>query len=409
MVTQKGAVSVTNPDGSALPEIMAISRHTFDIHVNLRQGSTLVPFGAMVLSSDAEYKSFGDLFSKVATAFRAYYPDKGRVTLDFEYKKLVPGALHVKQVREIPSADLNATNGTFLLHASNEWQVFQGEYGNVLANHRLKSLLQLQARDLKLTTNAFQQSVLRHASIDFILDGERVNLSGDPATFPGYAHGIGASDPYNTPVTDSWTVAGTNNHQRMNLTISLRTAANANQSPLITLADSQIELRAVYSNAVPVIEFGPQTNYVTEDSVILTPKQSTNAQSIEQTRVVAADKGAAIRTTFYWPQPPIGIAAGYTAPLIAWKETRIEGLTSEPIVLRDYFSQTYRPEHHNFSENFLFEPALEPGISPAILGELRVKDIRQIYVYWGGLDHEAQILVAGENGQFRPLVGKSTK
>jgi hypothetical protein len=168
-------------------------------------------------------------------------------------------------------------------------------------------------------------------------------------------------------------------------------------------------LRAVYSNAVPVIEFGPQTNYVTEDSVILRPRQSTNAQSIEQTRVVAADKGAAIRTTFYWPQPPIGIAAGYTAPLIAWKETRIEGLTSEPIVLRDYFSQTYRPEHHNFSENFLFEPALEPGISPAILGELRVKDIRQIYVYWGGLDHEAQILVAGENGQFRPLVGKSTK
>ena len=122
-------------------------------------------------------------------------------------------------------------------------------------------------------------------------------------------------------------------------------------------------------------------------------------------------RAPAIRTSFYWPQPPSGIAAGYTAPLIAWKETRIEGLTTQPIVLRDYYSQTYRPEHHNFSENFLFEPALEPGISSAILAELKAKDIRQIYVYYDGpFSAEGTfIFVAGENGQFRPLMGKSTK
>ena len=80
-------------------------------------------------------------------------------------------------------------------------------------------------------------------------------------------------------------------------------------------------------------------------------------------------------------------------------------------MLRDYFSQTYRPEHHNFSENFLFEPALEPGISSAILAELKAKDIRQIYLYYDGpFSAEGTfIFVAGESGQFRPLVGKSTK
>ena len=408
LVTQKGAVSVTNPDGSALPELMAVSRHTTDIYLTLRQGSTLVPFGAKVLSSDAEYKAFANLFSRVATAYRDYYPQKGPVTLDFEYKKLVPGVLQVKQVREIPRVDPDVTKTTYLLNAPGEWQVFQGEYGNVFANHRLKGLFQFQARDLKLTTNALQQSLLRHASIDYILDGQRRNLSGDPVNFPSYAHSVGAPDVY-TAAIDSWTVAGTNNQRRMSLSIAVQTQANASQSPLITLADARIELRAVYSNAVPVIEFGPQTNYVTEDLVFLTPRQSTNAQSLEQIRIVPSEKGAAIRTSFYWPQPPTGIAAGYTAPLIAWKETRIEGLTTEPIVLRDYYSQTYRPEHHNFSENFLFEPALEPGISAAILAELRTKDIRQIYVYWGGFDQESVILVAGENGQFRPLVGKTAK
>ena len=410
MVTQKGAVSVTNPDGTALPEVIGLSRHLGDIYLTTRQGSTLVPFGARVLSSDAEYKSFANLFSTIATAYLNYYAEKGPVTLDFEYKKLVPGVLHVKQVREIPRVDPDATSATFLLDAPGEWQVFQGEYGNVFANHRLKGIFQFQAHNLQLTTNALQQSLLRNAAIDFIVDGQRRTLTGDPVTFPEYAHSVLQPDFY-TAAIDSWTITGTNNRQRMSLSIAVQTKANANQAPLITLADARIELRAVYSNAVPVVEFGRQTNYVTEDSVFLTLRQSTNAQSLEQTRIVPTGKGAAVRTTFYWPPFPPGIAAGYTAPLIAWKETRIEGLSTEPIILRDHFSQTYRPEHHNFSENFLFEPALEPGISPAILAELRAKDIEQIYLYYDAAFNYEQtiIFVAGKNGQFRPLVGKSTK
>ena len=48
------------------------------------------------------------------------------------------------------------------------------------------------------------------------------------------------------------------------------------------------------------------------------------------------------------------------------------------VVLHGYYSQTYRPEHHNFSEHFLFEPQLEPGISRRVLNELRSQDIRLI-------------------------------
>ncbi|MGZ8899550.1 MAG: PEP/pyruvate-binding domain-containing protein, partial [Limisphaerales bacterium] len=102
MVTQKGAVSVTNPDGTALPEVVQISKFAGTTYPSIQQWSSLVPFGATVLTWDAEYKAFADLFSKAAVAFHGYYTNKTRYTLDFEYKKLVPGELHVKQVREIP-------------------------------------------------------------------------------------------------------------------------------------------------------------------------------------------------------------------------------------------------------------------------------------------------------------------
>ena len=51
------------------------------------------------------------------------------------------------------------------------------------------------------------------------------------------------------------------------------------------------------------------------------------------------------------------------------------------VVLHGYFSQTYLPGHHNFSEFFIFEPRLEPGISKDLLDELKTKDIRMIYLY----------------------------
>ncbi|HVK67791.1 MAG TPA: hypothetical protein VM694_25200, partial [Polyangium sp.] len=65
-----------------------------------------------------------------------------------------------------------------------------------------------------------------------------------------------------------------------------------------------------------------------------------------------------------------------------------------PIVLKGHFSQTYRPQHHNFSEDFLFEPALEEGLPANVIAELTAKGIRQIYVLGttiGTIDPTGQI------------------
>ena len=90
-----------------------------------------------------------------------------------------------------------------------------------------------------------------------------------------------------------------------------------------------------------------------------------------------------IETSFYYPPEPRGVTGGYTAALVKWDKTTIRGLTTTPIVLTGYYSQSFNPEHHNFDEHFLFEPTLEEGISTDIIDELKTKNIRYIYMKSG--------------------------
>ncbi len=82
--------------------------------------------------------------------------------------------------------------------------------------------------------------------------------------------------------------------------------------------------------------------------------------------------------------------------------TTLTGFTSQPIRLRGDFSQTYHPGHHNFWEEFLFDPWLEPGVDASILDELAAKNLRAILVTWDRTD--VTLLGAwGLDGTFRSL------
>ena len=84
--------------------------------------------------------------------------------------------------------------------------------------------------------------------------------------------------------------------------------------------------------------------------------------------------------------------------------------TTEPIVLKDYFSQTraFAWARHNGWEEFLFEPGLEPNISASQLAELGSKDVVQILVadrtgevFAGHYTPKIEIFLVGANGKFR--------
>ena len=93
----------------------------------------------------------------------------------------------------------------------------------------------------------------------------------------------------------------------------------------------------------------------------------------------------------------IETTAGFTASTTRWETTTITGLIDEDIVLSSSWSQTSRPEHHNFGYQLAFEPRLEPGIDPDIVAALDAADIAVLVV------HNEKFFVIGLDGAMREV------
>ena len=396
LVTQKGAVSVTNPDGSARPEVVQGYHHPFGAGGFLKQRSSLVPLGANVLTWQAEYIELMNLVAKVADGFHQYYPKRSEFTLDFEYKKVAPGVLDIKQVRQIPVNTSTNSFPTFLVNETNRYVVFQGEAADVFSNHRLKSFWAFQTRNLKLVQSNLLAGLYVNIQTDYLEGGQSNRLSGVPSTFPNASHTV--EDDF---VVDRWTTGSGPARREFELRTQIIREMQPQRSPVLSLADLRLELVTRYTTPQPVLEWNidqqkPATT--TRDSVVLAPPRALPPSALLQERSATAGK-LKVTTRYYWPAPPGRGIGEKTAPLAGWKETIIEGLTAQPITLRNEFSQTYRPGHHNFSEEFIFEPGLEDGLAPAILAELEAANARFIYMLKGLETTELKIL--GLDGIFR--------
>ncbi len=386
LVTQEGAVSVTNPEDGSIPEQVDVAVYTYGTYLTITNYSNLVPLGATVLTWDTDYRALAALLVSVAQAFEQY-TGKTRYVLDFEYKKTSPGgALRIKQVRELPQASTTPSIVPFLVNEPTVYETFQGEYANVFANHRLKSRWTIQTRNMWLTAENLAQSLYADVAMEYTADGLIRSLTGPPALWPqGWYSRAG------TQTTDGWTVADIANPRTCRLyTSNVGVLVAPSQSPVLTIRDLGVPYLDARFLDMPVNYARPERSCsgttpttTTSDQVRLGPAPREQSGDRLQTRTIAGAGGVQIVTSFYWPPPPAGVGAGYTAPLVRWVETTITGYTSQPIVLHGTYSQTYRPEHHNFSEHFIFEPRLEPGLPPAQLDQLRNRNIRLIHAYYG--------------------------
>jgi hypothetical protein len=98
MVTQLGAVSVTNPDTAIFPELVVVSGGRLEIE----NRSSLLPINQTVMDWESDYLELARLLDVAAQGYEEAFSAKDRLLLDFEYKKMAPGELVVKQIRIIP-------------------------------------------------------------------------------------------------------------------------------------------------------------------------------------------------------------------------------------------------------------------------------------------------------------------
>ena len=98
------------------------------------------------------------------------------------------------------------------------------------------------------------------------------------------------------------------------------------RSPFLTLEDLRVTHCGTF--AEPVLGFDSLWQRPSPQSaqeVVLDARPGPRDGDLLQTRTIA-DQGISITTSFYWPSPPRGPVAGYTAPLIRWVETSIQGI-----------------------------------------------------------------------------------
>jgi len=383
LVTQLGAVSVTNPEDGSIPEEVDVSYSKWGVNPTLVRTSNLVPLGATILDWREEYIELAELLAAAAREFQAA-TGKSDYTLDLEYKKVAPhGNLVVKQIRQIPSPENTRTITPLLINEPAEYCTFQGEYGDVFANHRLKSRWLFQTKNLWLTKENLAHCFYADVRLEYNDRGRIRTVAGMLESWPFASHRaeqFGQEDRMNT--TDGWLMHHLANRRTCQLdTDYIPAQVSPAENPMLTCLDIDwIRLEVGYDVNVPTWDYlGPRTTDAESISLRPCPKPQ-QGQLLQERKLQWPKTGVSINTSFYWPPPPRGIVAGYTAPLVSWVETVIEGYTTRPIILHGWYSQTYRPEHHNFGENFIFEPQLEPGLADDILDQLRAKNIRMIYV-----------------------------
>ena len=393
LVTQLGAESVTNPDGTALPELVEVFAYNDSADLTLRQYSSRVPLGAAVMGWEADYRGLLALQRAVGQAWRQLHPEKTSFKLDFEYKKDVNLGLVIKQVRPIPQPAAGPPVTAFLLDDPADWVVAQREAGDVFGNHRLKSLWRLHARTMRLTPESLAGGLYGEGRLERVEGDRLIVLDGPVAGWPEAAA---------TPdgMRQRWATGEGAGRRQWELHVPLATTASGATPPVFTLNDFEPMVTVTYAAPQPFVDYDGSLKSTTTDIVFLEPRRAVTPGSTLVRRTLGHGRGARVETSFYWPDEP-PLAAGYTAPLVRFEQTTLTGLTTEPIVLRGYYSQTYRPGHHNFTEDFIFEPRLEPGVSPTALAELEAADIQLLHVQAGFADPVFH--VQGFDGKLRRL------
>ena len=421
LVTQQGAVSVTNPPDNSIPEEVSVRVYPSGSvgPPRLDRVSNLVRLGETVMTWSDDYDALVDLIIQVSNHF-SNTTGKTRYILDLEYKLVAPGSvvlprggLVIKQLREVPRPNDTPTITPVLFNEPTVYEIFTGEFEfqekiDPFAYHRLKSQWCLATNDMLLTSADLNDSLFDALILPWLDTNSLQEVFEEITTLTDFTHSFDTDT-----VVERWTLGDTNNlrQYQLNITVPIEKISEA-ESPFKTLTDLGLHplnleqrcfrLDVQYQDPVKswhqqVWSSDPPSGLIetATDTVYVWPLQLSNAEDLYQVRLIRFE-GMSVETAFYYPPAPDGFADWnrLTAPIKRFEQTTLNGFISQPITLTGYYSQTYKPEHHNLTEHFLFEPQLEPGLSESIRQELIDQDIQLIHAI-AKRDGSREIIVYG--------------
>lgn len=381
LVTQKEAVSVANPDRSALPEIVRVgSSKSGEMDFQLEQGSALVPLGATVMDWQEDYRLLTELMLQVAGAYLEFFETKTEALLDFEYKKVAPGKIVLKQIRTIPASPLDGVTLPIAFSDVDAFEVVQGEFGDMMARHRLKSVWKFQSWGWVGDGLPDDPAGLLNVDLEFIHNRQMVHYEGLMGDLPGAEVTMSGRD-----LKVNWYWGEDDLRVDYLLHFNFLYDLRRRSTPFLDLGDAEIELTANYATAQPKADlFRNNFTLTREDSVALADidpvslnggfpsfswKRNVNARS----RVLSVNSDFFIGTYKIRGETPWILK---TPVLQDWEDTTLNLVDYGTFPLDSTFSQTYYPGHHNFIETLILEPGLEPGVDPELLERMEADNIR---------------------------------
>lgn len=383
LVTQAGAVSVTNPDSGAIPEevryfVFAPGNYARS-HVT---PSNLVQLGAEVMDWTTDYDELTGLLLTVADQFELE-TGKSEYILDFEYKKMSPGGaaqpaggIVVKQVRELPQPDVTPSITPFLVNEPIDYTTGPGQgHQGVVSDWRIET------KNMWLTdANLAADSILSDVEILFSDGCGPAMLAGPMASLPNSTH---AYDDSARQTTDSWRLDELDNPRTYSLTThEIGGLVAPSESPILTLRDfgnfnGAMTLQLEFDAPVPNSPGQPPATLLRFAGLAPTKQ---DVAAIETSAFYVLPDDVTISMAYRIIPNTSGICC-FATQVESMELTTIEGLTSEPIVLTSTLAHSISYGQHNWDTTAIVEPLQEPGLSPQTRDELLALDIGQIRIF----------------------------
>jgi len=381
LVTQKEAVSVANPDRSAQPEIMRVGlSKSGEMEFELEQGSALVPLGATVMDGQDDYRLLTELMVQASGAYLDHFDTRTEALLDFEYKKVAPGKLVLKQIRSIPASPFDGATLPIAFSDVDAFEVVQGEFGDMMARHRLKSIWKFQSWGLVEDGLPDDPAGLLNVELEFVYHQQIVQYAGLMSDLPGAEVTLSGRD---LKVDWHWgeDALRVDYQLHFNFLYDLRRRT----TPFLNLGDAEIELTARYATAQPTMDlFRENIGFTREDSVMLADIDPVNRSGgfpnfSWKRNVNSRSRGLSVNSDFYIGTYKIRGETPWilkTPVLQGWEDTSLNLADYGTFSLSSTYSQTYYPGHHNFIETLILDPKLESGVDPVLLERMESENIR---------------------------------